>query len=153
MNKHVDKNPRHTVSQLVINAATEVGRDSRGRGGLFGYFQFLATEHPKEFVKLLGPSLREYRPPEQKGFETAFELLERMKEIGLVLFDGYRIEFDGTTYTNLQTAIDAARVKKHIRAGQVKILTPTGACFFETLQKKIFLDLLPGELNPDFIQK
>jgi hypothetical protein len=50
----------HTTKVLrdaIILAASTVGRDRNGKGGLAGYCEMLAIKHPREFSTLLGKVL------------------------------------------------------------------------------------------------
>jgi hypothetical protein len=42
------------LKEAIIDAAVRHGSDGKGKGGLVGYLQFLATNYPKPFSSLLG---------------------------------------------------------------------------------------------------
>ncbi len=45
------------IKQGIVDAATNVGRDGSGEGGLVGFLEDLATNHKKAFASLLGKVL------------------------------------------------------------------------------------------------
>ena len=45
------------LKQAILDAATEVGLDGKGKEGLTGYCKLLAKEHPSSFSGLLGKVL------------------------------------------------------------------------------------------------
>jgi hypothetical protein len=42
------------LKQGIVGAASELGYDGKGLGGLQGYLKFLAEDYPKQFTSLLG---------------------------------------------------------------------------------------------------
>ena len=40
------------LAQAVIDAASRVGQDGNGAGGLYGYLKQLPIRYPREFAKL-----------------------------------------------------------------------------------------------------
>jgi hypothetical protein len=45
------------LKEAIIMAAEKCGRDTKGAGGVVGYCEFLAQEHPQTFATLLGKVL------------------------------------------------------------------------------------------------
>ena len=45
------------LKEAIMLAAEQSGRDGKGKDGLTGYCQFLATDEPKAFAQLLGKVL------------------------------------------------------------------------------------------------
>ncbi len=45
------------LKEAIILAAEKCGRDMQGTGGVVGYCEFLAQEHPQTFATLLGKVL------------------------------------------------------------------------------------------------
>lgn len=44
---------KELLSKSIVEACEKVGSDGKGAGGLVGYLQFMAHNHPKEYARLL----------------------------------------------------------------------------------------------------
>lgn len=78
------------LKDAIIMAAELEGSDRKGKDGLVGYLRFLARKHPVVYERLL-EKLLPYQlsgaggGPVQVEYKTKEELVQRMKERGLVV--------------------------------------------------------------------
>jgi len=66
------------LAEALLAAAERLGSDNRGKDGAVGYLTFLATNRPKQFVRLFGP-LMMIQEAELQAAEAQAQWRERMK--------------------------------------------------------------------------
>lgn len=59
------------VREAVLSAAEEIGFDGKGRDGLIGYMQRIATDHPASFVTLLCRLMPLQKPVPRKAIDLS----------------------------------------------------------------------------------
>jgi hypothetical protein len=87
------------VKEAIVAAANEVGRDGKGTGGMQGYMEFLAEEHPRTFGMLLLAVMRTQvtveRTEQPKEYETVEDVRRELEQHGITITmeDAHQLQF------------------------------------------------------------